>query len=93
MKIWVEDRDGKRWPAERPYEEAGHVLTEMVCQECGEAAKVSGRDCHIKNHDTYVAQGYCACGAGVGMLHCQLSTIFGLEEDEAVTKYGRARVY
>lgn len=93
MKIWLDDKDGNRWSATRPYEDADHVLTEMDCPGCGEKVRAQGGGMHIESHDTYAASARCACGESVGTLRVEMSTLFGLEEDEAVTKHGRARVY
>lgn len=67
-------------------------VVDWACR-CG-GTMVSGTGRHIAGRDTYKADAVCAkCGDTVGTLLAKVETLFGLEEDEAVLLYGRARVY
>lgn len=71
------------------------VLGLDACPRCGrrEAVRVQGSGKRIAGHDVYEADGFAVCcGAPLGTIRAQVSTIFGLEEDERVLR-GRARVY
>lgn len=55
---------------------------------------VGGKGMHIGSRDTYQADGVAlCCMAPLGVITAYMSTLFGLEEDEAVLIRGRARVY
>lgn len=56
--------------------------------------RVAGRNRRIADDDrAYEADGFCVdCGAAVGLIRAEASTLFGLHEDEAVL-HGRPRVY
>lgn len=78
--------------------EAGglRAFFEADCHQCGAKGPtyVGGKGMHIASHDTYQADGVAlCCMKPVGVITAYLSTLFGLEEDEAVTIRGRARVY
>jgi hypothetical protein len=100
MKITVEI-DGKRHKAKVPFPHADHVLVSgvLVCPACGKATGeaglvVRGSGNHIESHDTYKATAHAACcRRPIGAIRAKVSTIFGLEEDEAVLVHGRCRVY
>jgi hypothetical protein len=76
-----------------PYEGAAFVLVDgWACPTCKRSG-VAGRNQRIESHDTYASDAGCAdCKVVVGVLRVQLSTLFGLEEDERVLN-GRCRVY
>ncbi len=65
------------------------------CPSCGEDLAVQGDGMKVSPSDRYYfARGYCAaCRAYVGEIRAYPSTLFGIEEDEAVLLHGRARVY
>lgn len=55
---------------------------------------IGGKGMHIASHDTYQSEGFAlCCMAPLGTITAVVSTLFGLEEDEAVLLRGRARVY
>lgn len=87
---------GRRLHAELPYYGADYVLVPQLqqCPGCHDALKVKGLVATVHHdHDTYYADAVCiSCKHAVGELQTQVSTIFGIEEDEAVLN-GRARVY
>lgn len=96
MKITVEI-DGKRFDGKLPFDNAPHVETKATCPCCGATdISVRGDGLHIESHDTYAANAihYAEnCMKKVGTIRVQMSTIFGLEEDERILVHGRARVY
>ena len=90
MKASIVYLDGSREPL-KPIPGVGHVEVKKPCA-CG-SALVTGNGPHRKNHDTYESTAACVgCGVLRGRLEAQVSTIFGIEEDEAVLA-GRVRVY
>lgn len=92
MKITLALDSGVRICA-LPYEGCEHVLPAGCCPFCGDDDwRVQG-GAISHDRDTYRCQAWClACGAGVGELRAKVSTIFGIEEDEAVLN-SRCRVY
>jgi hypothetical protein len=74
--------------SERWIDVSGH------CPSCDLDLRVIGDVTRQKiGHDTVDAPALAlCCGTEVGTVHVELSTIFGLEEDERVL-HGRARVY
>jgi len=65
------------------------------CPECGqEGYRVAGKNKRIAEDDrAYESDAYCtSCERPVGTLRLEVSTIFGLREDNAVLR-GRCRVY
>jgi len=85
--------DEKRHTAKLPYDGAAHVEIE-ACPACREApAKVAGEGVSHHDHDTYYAPARTLCCGARGELRTTVSTVFGIEEDEAVLLRGRARVY
>jgi hypothetical protein len=66
-----------------------------ACPGCGtEPFLVQGDGLRRHTHDTYRANGRSkCCGDAVGYLFAKTDTLFGLEEDDAVLRHGRARVY
>lgn len=94
MTVTVQFADSeKRRPARPPFPGADFVIVDGWACACGNRAIVgSGR--HIENDNTYRADAHCGeCRTLVGVVRAVVDTIFGLEEDEAVLKHGRARVY
>lgn len=82
--------DGKKHKVVPPYEGASYAnVPDIVCPHCGKDLQVQGTGKRISGHDTYVAGAVCtACDKLVGELRLKVSTIFGLEEDEAVFRLG-----
>ncbi len=74
--------------------DSGTVWTKTWhCPKCNTNAVRSGAR-EIESRDTYRADAHCAgCRRPSGVLRCKTDTFFGLEEDEAVLLWGRARVY
>lgn len=86
--------DGKSHTARLPFTGADHV-TIAACpgSGCKEVpAKVAGSGISHHDHDTYHAPARTLCCGARGELRTTVSTIFGIEEDEAVLG-GRTRVY
>ncbi len=83
--------DGKAIPLR--INQAHGAATVGACPACSTAdVGVSGRN-QRHDHDTYYADAYCiACCAHIGTIEVTVSTIFGIEEDQAVLN-GRVRVY
>lgn len=66
-------------------DETGAAFRGDSCPVCKRALHVRGAGKRIASRDTYEADGFCAsCGAPLGTIVAQVSTIFGLEEDERV---------
>lgn len=94
MKITV-DIDGTPRAARLPFNEADHVIVSGVaCPHCKRDPVIAGGSgITHHDHDTYHAQARClSCGGKLGEMRTKVSTIFGIDEDEAVLN-GRARVY
>lgn len=67
---------------------------DVTCAGCHAPLCARGAKMRIESHDTYAADAYCvSCAKPCGTLRVVVSTIFGLEEDEAVLYRGRCRVY
>ena len=81
--------DGK--PASVPYDGADHVITEERC-ECGGVQAVGMGDRETGHDYIEETSRCCACSKTRGKIRVTFSTIFGIEEDERVTR-GRARCY
>jgi hypothetical protein len=91
VKIRIHVR-GKILAAKLPHKNADYVVTTIAICKCG-SKRVRGRGIREQTHDTYIADAMCVeCGEAIGSIHCTLSTIFGLAEDERVLN-GRCRVY
>lgn len=72
------------------------AFVDIACPSCAAPApmKIKGIGRRIHSHDTYAADARTlCCGASVGEIRAQVETLFGLEEDEAVLRHGRGRVY
>jgi len=70
---------------------ADHAVAEGKCPTCGaEPFRVRGTVPRIADDDrAYEAEAWClACSASVGKLRVEVSTLFGLREDEAVLRLG-----
>lgn len=104
MTITLTTRDGARLRCRGPHPGAGYVVPsagEHSCGACG--APIAARMLWYETqHDRYVGDAVCvnvlvdgdgeaACGARLGTMTVELSTIFGLEEDNRI--HGGARVY
>jgi hypothetical protein len=68
------------------------------CPACGVGTSefvVRGEQCRVADDDRAyesIARAVC-CAAVVGVLRAEPGTLFGISEDRAVLKFGRARVY
>lgn len=95
MKISLVHQN-KRFECTLSYNGADYVIARGldICPLCKADLKVAGRKGTMRNdHDTYYAEAGClSCGGTLGELQTQVSTVFGIDEDEAVLN-GRARVY
>jgi hypothetical protein len=88
---------GKTFAVAPPFDGADHAVLvgADACPSCGARGpvKLAGRNKRVEGHDTYAADGeFLCCGASSGTIRAVVSTLFGLEEDEAVLN-GRCRVY
>lgn len=99
MKLWIElntkpGEPDKKAQLKMPAEDVLAVEVPGVKCQCGaEPLFVSGCGKRIHNHDTYRADAVCPkCDGHVGVLYLQVSTLFGLEEDERVFSMG-VRIY
>lgn len=70
------------------------IATIATCPACkASPARVGGAGITGNDHDHYFADGRCmVCDAPIGIIETKISTIFGIDEDEAVLE-GRPRVY
>lgn len=94
MRITLVAPDGRRLTAERPYDGADHVTVDMPCPHgCPRTSclgvparlRVTGLGIERTTHDTHYARAVARCCEGpVGVLECEMSTIFGVREDEMV---------
>ena len=83
-----------------PQESGDRAHAPGACPHCGATPfAVAGSGKSIEKpagggpSDTYRADGGClACGRYVGVIRVKVSTLFGLEEDEAVARLG-VRIY
>jgi len=82
--------EGDRTRLKMPKDGATAILVpKQSCPHCKKELTVTGGGKHIKNQDTYAAPAICvACNMYVGELELQVSTLFGLEEDERVLSMG-----
>ena len=73
----------------------GQVVVGTACSHCREPLKARGKGRRIAaSNRAYEADAICvACGGEVGLMVVEISTIFGLEEDERVLLASRCRVY
>ena len=84
--------DGRRLLCHQPYPRADYVLTERSC-ECGSTGVRGTTGAQREGDYGYRSNAVCIfCGKEAGTLHVQVSTLFGLDEDERVLE-GRCRVY
>lgn len=92
MKISLH-RDETEIACTMPYDGAKFVVAEGACPQCKcSPYKIQGGET-THDFDTYRARAWCVgCGARAGELRVTVSTLFGIDEDEAVL-HGRARVY
>jgi hypothetical protein len=96
MKVSLVMLDGTKHPVTTVTQAAYALVDGLVCPACSAEAplKVRGTSKRIASHDTYEAAALTlCCSAHVGTLRAVVTTLFGLEEDEAVLVHGRARVY
>lgn len=89
-------RNGDLMPLTLPFEGAEHVLSSDPCPFCrASPCAVVGAGQRIAEDDrAYEADAFCAaCRNPLGLMRVEVPTLFGLREDEAVLRHGRARVY
>jgi len=91
--------DGTRHDIATPFDGADHATIKGELKQCPKCRAhdtfgVRGKGARIAPDDrAYEADGYTTCcGAYLGTIRVEPSTIFGLREDESVL-YGRVRVY
>lgn len=79
----------------RPAGESAAATVAGACPVCqAEPFLVSGCGMRVGARDEYHADAVSlCCAADVGLIVAKVSTLFGIEEDEAVLIHGRARVY
>lgn len=74
---------------------ADHAVVDGACPHCkATPLKVAGHGRRISSDDrAYEADGSCvACVVFVGVIRAETNTLFGLREDEAVSRLG-VRIY
>lgn len=95
MKVFLV-RDGARHVCAIPFPGCDHVVvTDQPCPHCkGTPFKIGGAAMRPSADDkAYEADAACLnCMSAVGTLRAEMSTLFGVREDEAVL-HGRPRVY
>jgi hypothetical protein len=97
MRIHV-DIDGRQRKASLAHREATTLQVDGACPACGVSTDgvfscIGKADEQTKEHDRILAPALAlCCKKHVGMVVVVFSTIFGLEEDDAVL-HGRPRVY
>ena len=95
MKIWLITLEGKRLAIAHPEDGADRARVSCACPACGATEfDVQGKAQRPSADDrAWEADGVaCCCGASVGIIRAEPSTIFGVREDAAVL-HGRPRVY
>lgn len=88
--------DDRVYACRLPFDGADHVVIEGApCPHCGLSPWTArGKGIAAHDYDTYYADAKTrCCGARVGQMRTKVSTLFGIEEDEAVLLRGRCRVY
>lgn len=66
------------------------------CPKCGAKGptQIGGKNMRIAGHDTYESDGAAlCCMTRLGVITTTVSTLFGLEADEAMTIRGKWRVF
>ena len=94
MRVFLEIA-GDRYAAKVPFDGASYVEVDIRCPMCAEEGpiRVQGLGISERTHDEYRATAlHLECDRPIGRLIAQVSTIFGIEEDERVLN-GRPRVY
>jgi hypothetical protein len=86
-KLWLETRDEKPRRLTLTLSFPGAVAAD--CSEpcpCGSSSVVGdGIERSTAHRDRYIAKGFCAgCRARRGIIYAEVSTLFGVEEDERV---------
>ncbi len=91
MRVTVIDADDQRHHA--AIAENGQFVTIERCPACrAESPQIRGTGITHHDHDTYYARAVAACCGAAMRMETMVSTIFGIEEDNAVL-HGRPRVY
>jgi len=93
MKMSIKLLGKKKIPI-RPPPQSEYVEIDEECPNCKDRPVIlTGGGKHIAGYDTYEAPAICCkCEKVVGTFYAKVSTIFGLEEDEAVMRMG-AKIY
>ena len=86
--------DGTPHPARIASPSATFATVETACPHCEhDPLRASGHGVCVDGHAAYTADAFCFdCGKRVGTLRVQVSTIFGIEEEERVMS-GPWKVY
>ncbi len=97
MNVFLQPKDGgARIACVVPFAEADHCVPTGPCPACKRAdTKLAGSNVRYSADDRAYesdAKALC-CGAWVGTLRAEPSTLFGVREDSAVLLNGRCRVY
>lgn len=91
MKVVVIDSEDRRHPAQ--IAENNEFVTIGRCPSCrSEEPQIQGTGITHHNHDTYYARAVARCCGAALRIETKVSTIFGIDEDNAVLN-GRSRVY
>lgn len=95
MNITLKLRDGETRKLTLAFKGVDHADAEGDCPLCGaKAFGVAGANMRVDSHDTYASDAFSTCcKRPAGTIYARVSTVFGIEEDERMLKYGRARVY
>ena len=94
MRMFLLADAGKRKMRE-PFPGADHAVVDGACPLCGDDPfKVGGSGRRPSKDDrAWESDGYCmACRGCVGVLRVEPNTLFGVREDEAVSRLG-CRIY
>ena len=85
MTITPHTPDGRSLTCSLPYHDAGAAtVSGLTCPGCGLPARARCRS-HTEDDSGMVGPAECVgCGAALGMLEVEVSTLFGLEADRAV---------
>jgi hypothetical protein len=90
-------RDGRRLRLKTPFDGDDHAdVVGELCPECGsEVFAVQGGNMRPSEDDrAWEADGVSTCcKTPVGTIRAEVSTIFGVREDQAVLEHGRCRAY
>lgn len=87
MKLTLKPASGG--PALKLVASEAFATADVPCPHCkATPLRVQGTGKRIASHDTYAAEAVAmCCDRHVGEIRAQVSTLFGLEEDERVARY------